>query len=339
VKSVIAAALSGEGLPHASLRRALSIVLEGQATPAQIGALLIALRVRGEGAQELAVGAEVMREHCIPVKLTPKPVVLDTCGTGGDGQNTFNISTTAALVVAACDVPIAKHGNRSATSKSGAADVLEVLGVRVDLKPEQVARSIEELGIGFLYARTHHPAMRHVAQVRAELGVRTIFNLLGPLSNPAGASHQVIGVSSPDLLIPFAEALNLLGSRRVWVVYGHPGLDELSLSGPTEVVELDAGEIRQFTVRPEDFGLRTLAEPHIAVENAAHSASIIRDVLRGERGPARDVVALNAAAGLVVAGRAASYVQAVQLATDAIDSGAAYSKLEAWAAFTQGFET
>ena len=216
------------------------------------------------------------------------------------------------------------------------ADVLESLGVNINLKPEQIARSIEECGIGFMFARTHHPAMRHVAQVRVELGVRTIFNLLGPLSNPAGASHQVIGVPSPDLLLPFATALGALGARRVWVVHGHPGMDELSLSGATEVVELDAGEIRQFSVGPEDFGLRSVADPQLQVDDAQQSAAIIRQVLGGERGAARDVVALNAAAGLVVAGRAASFVQAAQLAGDAIDSGAAYSKLEAWAAFTQG---
>jgi anthranilate phosphoribosyltransferase len=292
--------------------------------------------MRGEGADELSVAAQVMRDFCVPVKLSPKPVVLDTCGTGGDGSNTFNISTAAALVIAACGVPVAKHGNRAASSKVGSADVLEKLGVRVDLEAAQVARCIEELGIGFMFARAHHPAMRHVASVRAELGVRTIFNLLGPLSNPAGATHQVVGVPTPALLQPFARALAALGSRRAWVVHGHAGLDELSLMGPSFVVELDAGELREFTISPEDFGLRTQADAQLVVQGVEDSAAIIRSVLQGERGPARDVVILNAAAGLVVAGRGASFVRAAQLAAEAIDAGAASAKLAAWAAFTQG---
>ncbi|MEY4582368.1 MAG: hypothetical protein RL701_7071 [Pseudomonadota bacterium] len=342
MKPAIAAAIGTESeFTPALLRAALLKVFEGQATPAQIGGLLIALRMRGEKAEDLAIAASVMREYCLAVKVSPRPVLLDTCGTGGDGANTFNISTAAAVVIAACDVPVAKHGNRAATSKVGSADVLEVLGVRVDLTPEQAARCIEELGIGFMLARTHHPAMRHVAQVRAELGVRTIFNLLGPLSNPASATHQVIGVPSSLLLEPFADALGRLGSRRVWVVHGHPhaagqsGLDELSLAGSTDVVELDAGELRKFVVTPEDFGLRTQRDANFTIETADESANVIRAVLRGERGPARDVVVLNAAAGLVVAGRAVSFVQAAQQAAEAIDSGAAFGKLSTWAALTQ----
>lgn len=335
MKPAIAAAVSGEELTPALLQAALVTIFEGQATPAQVGALLVALRIRGESAELLSIAAGVMREYCVPVKLAHKPVVLDTCGTGGDGSNTFNISTAAALVIAACDVPIAKHGNRAATSKVGSADVLELLGVRVDLTAEQVGRCIEELGIGFMLARTHHPAMRHVAQVRAELGVRTIFNLLGPLSNPANASHQVIGVPDARLLPMFADALGRLGSRRVWVVTGHVGLDELSLTGPTQVVELDAGELRNFEVRPEDFGLRTQPDAKFTVESAEQSAAVIRELLRGERGPARDVVVLNAAAGLVVAGRAMSFKEAAQVAGEAIDSGGAAEKLSHWGALTQ----
>ena len=337
MKTAIAAAISGEDLSPVVLRAALATVFEGQATPAQIGALLVALRMRGEGADELAVAATVMREHCVGVKLAPMPVLLDTCGTGGDGRNTFNISTAAALVIAACDVPVAKHGNRGASSKVGSADVLEELGVRIDLSAEEVARCIEELGIGFMFARAHHPAMRHVAQVRAELGVRTIFNLIGPLSNPAAATHQVVGVPSAQLLTPFADALARLGSRRVWVVHGHGGLDELALAGPSQVIEVDAGEVRHFSVQPEDFGLRTQvdADARFVVESSAQSAAVIRTVLQGERGAARDVVLLNAAAGLIVAGRAPSFVQAAQLAAEAIDSGAALGKLSTWAALTQ----
>ena len=334
MKTAIAAAMSGEELSAPVLRSAFETIFRGQATPAQLGALLTALRMKGESAEELATAAAVMREHCVPVKLSAKPVVLDTCGTGGDGSNTFNISTAAAIVIAACDVPVAKHGNRAASSKVGSADVLEALGVRIDLDAEQVARCIEELGIGFMFARTHHPAMKHVAQVRAELGVRTIFNFLGPLSNPAQASHQVIGVPSPKLLGLFAQALSLLGARRVWVVHGHPGIDELSLAGPTQVVELDAGELREFTMQPEDFGLRT-AQADLTVSGVEESAAMIRNVLRGERGAARDVVVLNAAAGLVVSGRAVSFQQAAQLAAEAIDGGSAFGKLANWAAFTQ----
>lgn len=335
MKSAISAVVSGETLSEALVREAFTDILDGRATAAQMGAFLAGLRVRGESADVIATAASVMREHALPVRLAPKPVLLDTCGTGGDGSNSFNISTAAALVIAACDVPVAKHGNRAASSRTGSADVLEALGVRVELTPEQVGRCIEEVGIGFLFARTHHPAMRHVAAVRAELGVRTIFNLLGPLSNPANATHQVIGVPRPELLKPFAQALAALGSTRVWVVNGHLGLDELSLAGPTRVVELDMGELREFTVEPKDFGLRSQPKAQFSVEDAAQSAATIRAVLRGDSGPARDVVVLNAAAGLLVAGRAASYAQAAQRASEAIDGGSAAEKLAHWAALTQ----
>jgi anthranilate phosphoribosyltransferase len=335
VRDAIAGVINGSELSEELVRSAFTEILQGRATQSQIGAFLIGLRLRGERPDVLAVAASVMREHCVPVKLSPKPVLLDTCGTGGDGSNTFNISTAAALVIAACDVPVAKHGNRAASSKTGSADVLEALGVRVELGAEQVARCIEEIGIGFMFARAHHPAMKHVGQVRAELGVRTIFNLLGPLSNPASASHQVIGVPSPELLRPFALALGALGSTRVWVVHGHTGMDELSLGGPTQVVELDNGELREFVVEPKDFGLRVQPNAKFTVDGVAQSAEVLRSVLRGEAGPARDVVVLNAAAGLVVAGRAASYPQAAQLAAEAIDSGGASEKLSQWASLTQ----
>jgi anthranilate phosphoribosyltransferase len=331
VKALLAAAISGQELAPEQLRAVFDAILRGEMTPAQIAGLLVALRMRGETADELAIAAGVMRQHCVPVKLAPRPVVLDTCGTGGDGSNTFNISTTSALVIAACDVPVAKHGNRAASSRVGSADVLEALGVRVDLAAAQVARCIEEVGVGFMFARAHHPAMRHVGPVRAELGVRTIFNFLGPLSNPANATHQVIGVPEPRMLRPFAQALSALGSKRAWVVHGHNGLDELSLTGPTQVIELDGGEIREFAVAPRDFGLEAARDNHaLIIQDVAHSASMIRAVLRGERGPARDIVLLNAAAGLVVAGRAVSFLQAAQLAAEAIDGGAAMDKLESW---------
>jgi anthranilate phosphoribosyltransferase len=269
------------------------------------------------------------------VVLTKKPVVLDTCGTGGDGSQTFNISTAAALVIAAAGVPVAKHGNRAASSHAGSADVLEVLGVNIELAPEHVARCIEELDIGFMFARAHHPAMRHVAPVRAELGVRTLFNFLGPLSNPASASHQVIGVPEPRLLAVFARALGALGSKRALIVHGDGGLDELALSGPTRVAQVDGGAISEFVIAPEDFGLVTQPNADLRVRDARESASVIRAVLNGERGAHRDVVVLNAAAGLYVAGRAAAFDAAARLAAETLDSGAALAKLSAWAAATQ----
>jgi anthranilate phosphoribosyltransferase len=297
--------------------------------------LLVALHIKGETAQEIATAATVMRRYCVRVELTPKPVVLDTCGTGGDGSQTFNISTAAALVIAACGVPLAKHGNRAATSRTGSADVLELLGVQIELSPERVARCIEEVGIGFMFARTHHPAMRHVGPVRAELGVRTLFNFLGPLTNPAAATHQLIGVPEPRLLGMMAGALAALGAQRAWIVHGDARLDELALTGPTRVAQLDGGVISEFVVTPEDFGLSTQPGADLRVQDARESAELIRAVLGGQRGAARDVVILNAAAGLVVAGRVAAFEAAARVAAEAIDSGAALETLAAWALATQ----
>jgi anthranilate phosphoribosyltransferase len=335
MKQAIAAAVSGGEVDATLMEAAISSILRGEASATQTAALLVALRIKGETAQEIASAASVMRLHCVPVALSPKSVLLDTCGTGGDGSQTFNISTAAALVIAACDIPLAKHGNRAASSKTGSADVLEVLGVNIDLSAAQVARCIETVGIGFMFARTHHPAMRHVAQIRAELGVRTLFNFLGPLCNPASATHQVLGVPEPRLLGILASALCALGGKRAWVVHGHGGMDELSLAGPTRVAQLDAGAINEFDVTPEDFGLTTQPNADLRVQDAQGSAAVIRAVLRGEKGAARDVVVLNAAAGLCVAGRAPSFVQAARVAADAIDSGAALGKLSAWVAASQ----
>lgn len=313
----------------------MSSMFSGEASPAQMAALLIALRIKGETAQEIATAATVMRRYCVRVELAPKPVLLDTCGTGGDGSQTFNISTAAALVIAACGVPLAKHGNRAATSRTGSADVLEVLGVKIELSPERVARCIEEVGIGFMFARTHHPAMRHVGPIRAELGVRTLFNFLGPLTNPASATHQLIGVPEPRLLGMMVGALAALGAQRAWVVHGDARLDELALTGPTRVAQLDGGVISEFVVTPEDFGLSTQPGADLRVRDARESAELIRAVLGGQRGAARDVVILNAAAGLVVAGRAAAFEAAARVAAEAIDSGAALETLAAWALATQ----
>jgi anthranilate phosphoribosyltransferase len=335
VKAAIAAAVSGEEIAPALMEAAMSSMFSGEATPAQMAAFLIALRIKGETADEIAVAAAVMRRHCVPVALTKKAVVLDTCGTGGDGSQTFNISTAAALVIAAAGVPVAKHGNRAASSHAGSADVLEVLGVKIELAPLHVARCIEEIGIGFMFARAHHPAMRHVGPVRAELGVRTLFNFLGPLSNPASASHQVIGVPEVRLLDVFARALGRLGSERALIVHGHGGLDEFALSGPSRIAQLADGAVRELVVTPEDFGLTTQPNADLRVRDAQESASVIRAVLNGERGPHRDVVVLNAAAGLYVAGRAAAFDVAARLAAETLDSGAALAKLGAWAAATQ----
>jgi len=335
MKAAIAAAVGGREVSAALMEEAMSSMLTGEATAAQMAALLIALHIKGETAQEIAAAAGVMRRHCVRVELSARPVILDTCGTGGDGSSTFNISTAAALVIAACGVPLAKHGNRAASSRTGSADVLEVLGVNIDRSPQQVARCIEDIGIGFMFAPRHHPAMRHVAPVRAELGVRTLFNFLGPLNNPASATHQVIGVPEPRLLTVIAGALDTLGSQRAWVVHGHGALDELALSGPTRVAQLDAHAISEFVVMPEDFGLTTQPNADLRVRDASESASLIRGILAGERGPARDVVILNAAAGLYVAGRAAAFDNAARLAAEALDSGAALAKLTAWAAASQ----
>jgi anthranilate phosphoribosyltransferase len=335
VKAAIAAAVSGQEVAAPSMEAAFSSMFAGEASAAQMAALLIALRMKGETAQEIATAATVMRRYCVRVELSPKAVLLDTCGTGGDGSQTFNISTAAALVIAACGVPLAKHGNRAATSRVGSADVLEVLGIKLELSPQQVARCIESVGIGFMFARTHHPAMRHVAPVRAELGVRTLFNFLGPLTNPAFATHQLIGVPEPRLLGMLAGALATLGTQRAWVVHGHAGLDELALSGPTRVAQLDAGVISEFVVTPEDFGLSTQPAADLRVSDARESAEVIRAVLGGQRGPARDVVILNAAAGLCVAACASGFEAAARRAAEAIDSGAALRTLAAWAAASQ----
>jgi anthranilate phosphoribosyltransferase len=335
VKAAIAAAVSGREVAAPEMEAAFSSMFAGEASAAQMAGLLIALRMKGETAQEIATAASVMRRYCVRVELPPKAVLLDTCGTGGDGSQTFNISTAAALVIAACGVPLAKHGNRAATSRVGSADVLELLGVKIEISPQQVARCIESVGIGFMFARTHHPAMRHVAAVRAELGVRTLFNFLGPLTNPAFATHQLIGVPEPRMLGTLASALGALGTQRAWVVHGAAGLDELALSGPTRVAQLDAGAISEFVVSPEDFGLRTQPGADLRVGDAGESAEVIRAVLAGQHGPARDVVILNAAAGLCVAARASGFEPAARRAAEAIDSGAAQRTLAAWAAASQ----
>jgi anthranilate phosphoribosyltransferase len=335
IKQAIAAASASREVPADTMEGAMETLLRGEATPAQIAALLIALRMKGESAAELAACARVMRRHCVAVELSGRDVLLDTCGTGGDGSDTFNISTAAALVIAAAGVPVAKHGNRSASSKTGSADVLEALGVQIELAPAAIAKSIEDCGIGFMFARLHHPAMRHVAGVRSEIAVRTLFNMIGPLSNPARASHQVLGVPDARLCETLARVLVELGSKRAWVVCGQGGLDELSLAGPSHVVEVDGGNVRAFEVSPADFGLQAQPDADLRVADAAESAAVIRAILAGTRGAPRDVVVLNAAAGLYVAGHAATLPEAAAKAAQAIDSQAAARTLAAWVLHSQ----
>jgi anthranilate phosphoribosyltransferase len=330
ISNAIKRVVAGHDLAANEVEAVMDEILEGRATPAQIAAFVVGLRMKGESAEEIAAAAKSLRKQCEAIHPKVEGPLLDTCGTGGDGLHTFNISTAAAIVAASCGVAVAKHGNRAVSSKAGSADVLEALGVRIDLAPQAVERCIEEVGIGFLFAPSHHAAMRHAAPVRRELGIRTLFNLLGPLANPASATHQVVGVFDPSRLEQLAEALGVLGLSAAWVVHGEGGLDEVSPAGPTQVAELDAGQVRTFEVSPEDFGLPPVPLEALRGGDAEHNAGILRRVLRGDRGPARNAVILNAAAGLCVAGAAADPDSAARLAGDAIDSGAAREMLERW---------
>jgi anthranilate phosphoribosyltransferase len=304
--------------------------MSGEASEAQVGGLLVGLAAKGTTVEELVGAAQVMREKVVPIACGPDcGVVLDTCGTGGDVRGTFNISTAAALVVAGAGVKVVKHGNRSASSKSGSADVLEKLGVNIELSPQQVRRCLDEAGFCFAFARAHHPAMKFVAPARTALGIPTIFNLLGPLTNPAKARHQLLGVFAPELTDRLATVLRELGSERAWVVHADDGLDELSTLGPTRVSELTGGEVQTWSLDPAKLGLPYARLSDLQVDSADASADVIRRVLRGELGPARDITALNAAAALVVAGKESQLPQALRRATDAIESGRALRTLEA----------
>lgn len=309
-------------------------ILEGQVSPTQIAAFVVALRMKGESATEIAAAAGSLRRHCEAIHPKVEGPLLDTCGTGGDGLHTFNISTAAAIVAAAAGVTVAKHGNRAVSSKAGSADVLEALGVRIDLSPPEVERCVEQVGIGFLFAPSHHAAMRHAAPVRRELGIRTLFNLLGPLANPASATHQVVGVFDPGRVRQLAEALGALGLTAAWVVHGEGGLDELSPFGSTIVAELDHGEVRTFELAPSDFGLGPAALHDLRGGDAAQNAAIIRDVLAGQTGPPRSAVVINAAAGLCVTGVVDDPKAGAARAAEAIDSGAALDLLDRWVHFT-----
>lgn len=307
-------------------------VMAGDVTPAQLGALLTALRIKGESVEELTGFARGMRAHSLKVTTTRRPLV-DTCGTGGAARKTFNVSTTAAFVAAAAGVAIAKHGNRAATSKFGSADVLEALGARLDLSPEAVGRCINEVGIGFLFARSHHPAMKHAAPIRAELGFRTIFNALGPLTNPAGATRQVLGVYDGALCEPLANVLLRLGAEHVLVVHGKAGLDELSTFGETLVAEGKNGTVTTYTLTAADLGLTETTPEALAPDD--DPAATVRAILSGEPGPRREIVLANAGAALYVAGSADSLLEGIALAIKTLNSGAALAKLEQFVELTQ----
>ena len=316
-----------EDLTTGEAAQAMAVIMRGEAAPAQVAGLLIGLAMKGERPSELVGFATTMRDEAVKMA-EPMGDVFDTCGTGGDRSGTFNISTAAALVLAACGVRVAKHGNRSVSSLCGSADVLEGLGVNVAAAPAVVERCLRDVGIAFFFAPTFHPAMRHAAQARKDLGVRTAFNLLGPLTNPAGATRQIVGVPKSELTVLLARALMLLGSTRAWVVHGADGIDEISTTGYTKVSECRDGAVHTFYVHPADFGLAKAAPADLMGGDAAANAEIVRRVLDGHGGAPRDVVVLNAGAALFVAGRAESVGSGIRLAGEAIDSGAARSTLD-----------
>ncbi len=326
-KPYIAALVSGAPLARDEARAAFSLIFKGAATPAQLGAFIMGLRMRGETVEEIIGAAQAMRATMTPVEAPPG--AIDIVGTGGDGAGTYNISTLAAIIAAAAGAIVAKHGGKAASSRSGASDVLGELGVKVGIAPDAASACLREAGICFMAASAHHPAMRHAAPVRAELGVRTIFNMLGPLCNPARVERQTIGVFSRDWLEPLARALSELGAKRVWLLHGSDGLDEATTTGPTHVVALEGGAIRAFDITPEDASLPRATAQALVGGDPAHNASALRAVLNGEKNAYRDIAVLNAGVALVVAERAADIREGATLAARALDSGAAREKLDA----------
>ena len=335
VKAAIEAASAGKELPAALLEAAFAEITAGDATPVGIAALLVALRTKGETVGEIVGAARALRAAAVTAPCLD-PRTVDTCGTGGDGASTFNISTTAAFVVAAAGVPVAKHGNRAASSRSGSIDVLEALGVGIELEVGEAATVLEKVGVAPFFARRAHPAMRHVAPVRVELGIRTLMNCMGPLLNPLGVKHQLIGVYDASLVPKLAEALGELGSERALVVHGADGLDEVTLTDVTHAALLEDGSVRRFEIDPEALGLARVSSEALAGGDAAENAEITRAVLRGEKGPQRDIVQLNAAAALWVAGAASDLAEGFARAGEALDAGAAEAKLAALVEATAG---
>lgn len=333
IRQAIAVLAENQNLSEAQAAAAMTDVMEGVATPAQIAGFITALRIKGETVDEITGCAKAMRAKATTIR-PQVDVLVDTCGTGGDAASTFNISTTSAFVVAGAGLPVAKHGNRAVSSRCGSADVLEALGIRIDLTPEQVARCIEHTGIGFLYAPAFHRAMQHAVGPRRELGIRTVFNVLGPLTNPANAPVQVLGVYSRKLIEPLAEVLRRLGVREAFVVHGLDRLDEISITAPTRISHLRNGRIYSLEISPEDAGIATADRKEIQGGDAALNAEITLRVLKGEKGPQRDVVLLNAAATLYVGGAAQHLADGVRLAADVIDTGRAVHKLDALREFS-----
>ena len=334
LRDAIETLLRHKDLTAAQAEGVMSTVMSGGATPAQIAGFLVALAMKGVRPQELVGLARTMRAHAVRL-LAPRAACMDTCGTGGDRSHTFNVSSLAAIVLAGCGIEVAKHGNRSVSSRCGSADLFEALGVRVDAEPATVARCLDEAGIGFFFAPTFHPSMRHAGPVRRELAVPTAFNLLGPLTNPAGARRQVVGVPRPELADLVAQALNALGTEHAWVVHGAPGLDEVSTAGPTKVCEVRDGAVSAFFLSPADFGLPETSLDGLRVEGLDESVAVARAVLDGRHGPARDFVLANAAAGLRVTGRVATLDEGVAVAAAAIDEGRARDALETMARVSQ----
>jgi anthranilate phosphoribosyltransferase len=325
-KALIAKAATGASLTREEAARGFDRMMSGEATPSQMGGLLMALRVRGETVDEITGAVTVMREKMLRVEAPPD--AIDVVGTGGDASGSYNISTCAAFIVAGAGVPVAKHGNRALSSRSGAADVLAALGVKIELPPEGVSRCIKEAGIGFMFAPAHHPAMKNVGPTRVELGTRTIFNLLGPLSNPAGVKRQMVGVFSRQWIEPLANVLKNLGSESAWVVHGSDGLDEITSAGATYVAALENGAVRTFEVTPEDVGVARAKPEALRGGDADENARALMEVLKGKKNAFRDVALMNAAAGLVVAGRAKDIKQGFALAEKSIDSGEAEGRLD-----------
>ena len=335
IQEAISRLVEGESLTTDEAAQVMNEIMEGEVTPAQFGAFVTALRFKGETVEEIAGFVKTMRAKAIPV-LTKEPVV-DVVGTGGDGMNTFNISTAAAFVVAGAGQKVAKHGNRAASSKCGAADVLEALGVKFDLGPEEVQRCVEEVGIGFMFAPAFHPAMKYAGPPRREIGIRTVFNIIGPLTNPAGARTYLLGVADTSLVEKLALVLQSLDCDHALVVHGEDGLDEISTTGKSHVCELKGGKIHTYTIEPGDFGLEKASLNDLKGSDAAENAALLKDILSGKKGPQRDIVVLNAAAALVASNKAKSIEEGIKMAIDSIDKGQAMDKLKRLVEFSQSF--
>ncbi|GHA89912.1 anthranilate phosphoribosyltransferase [Modicisalibacter luteus] len=336
MREAIDAVMHGRHLSYAETHAVMRYIMTGEATDAQIGGFLIGLSMKGETVDEVAAAAQVMRELMIPVELASLDNVVDIVGTGGDGANLFNVSTASSFVVAACDAHVAKHGNRSVSSSSGSADLFDVAGIKLDLTPAQVARCIDQVGVGFMFAPMHHKAMRYAIGPRREMGVRTVFNILGPLTNPAGAQHQLLGVYKPELVALMAETLQRLGSRHVLVAHAEDGLDEISLAAPTRIAELRDGQITEYVITPEQLGVERQSLESLKVVTAEDSLRLVKEALKGE-GAAADIVALNAGAALYAADVADTIKEGVALAQDAMASGLALEKMKELTDFSRVF--